>query len=380
MSMPSWAIINSLNAGISSTSVHSSYFPNEDNPQQTFLRLRQPINEASYPAPRVLKPGYTYRFSFGFVVPARLVPPVCTHEMSNHHVEQSHAMLPPSLGDHPGLAGNETCLDDICPSMCGILYRVCVSVQKKSKSDDNTIPKAVLSASKAVRVIPTVEEDPPMSVSEAGSGYCLSKEKKVKRAFLHNTLGRLVVDAAQPRPIQFSIPDCNSNKPATTAVTLNLRFEPVGDEQPPQLGTIRSGIRVFTFYSTNPWTDYPSPAFEKCLALFGYQVQTKTIAFPTLSIANLQWVKHPTCYTASAIVPIILPKDKIFVPTFHSCWLSRIYSLELGVSYHAPSVNIMTSTASLRIPIQVANERNNSASPQYPTPDDTTDAPPAYSD
>lgn len=324
------------------------------------------------------------------MVPARLVPSPCSHEMDNDQVEQSHTMLPPSLGDHPDLANNGSSrLDDMCPSMCAIAYRVGVSALKKSKSvgeNGETMANSVLSAYKTVRVIPAVEEDPPMSVSEAGSGYCLSKEKKVKRAFLHNTLGRLVVDAAQPRPIQFCVPESNFHKPATTTVTLNLRFEPVGDEQPPQLGTVRSSMRVYTFYSTNPWMDHPSPAFEKCLALFGYQVQTKTVTFPTLSIANLQWVKHPTCYTASAVVPIILPKDKVFVPTFHSCWLSRIYSLDLGVSYHAPNVNIMSSTVSLRIPIQVANERNRVASPEYsespdyPTPDDSTDAPPpAYS-
>lgn len=184
--------------------------------------------------------------------------------------------------------------------------------------------------------------------------------------------------AAQPRPIQFFVPNyCKSNESASTAVTLDLRFEPTGEEQPPQLGTVRSGIRVFTFSSTKPWTDYPSPAFEKCLALLGYQVHTKAVTCPTLSIADSQWMKHPTYYTTSVVVPITLPKDKVFVPTFHSCWISRIYSLDLSVSYHAPNVNIMTSTASLRIPIQVANERNNEAS-EYPIPEDGP--PPAYSD
>lgn len=367
---------------MSKISIQSPYFPNEERPQHTFLRLRQPVNEASYPAPRVLKPGFNYRFSFAFVVPARLVPPVCNHETSNDHVEHSHTLLPPTLGDHSDLADNGTCRpDDMCPSMCGISYRICVSVLKKSKGKNGTSSSVTLSASKTVRIIPTVEEDPPMSVSEVDSGYCMRKEKKVRRAFLHSTLGRLVVDAVQPKPIQFFVPHCTSNESATTAVTLNLRFEPVGEEQPPQLGTVRSGIRVFTFYSTNPWIDYPSPAFEKCLALLGYQMCAKTVSSPTLSIANSAWVKHPTYYTTSVVVPIILPKDKVFVPTFHSCWLSRIYSLDLGVSYHAPNVNIMTSTASLRIPIQVANERNNVASPEYPVPEENTDGPPpAYTD
>lgn len=381
--------------------MQSPYFLSEANPHQTFLKLHQPINGASYPVPRVLSPGYTYRFSFTFVVPSRLLPPACSHEKSNHHIERSHTLLPPTLGDAELACNGERRLDDMCPDMCAITYLIRVSVLKRPKSDGAPYD-AVMSTCKKVRIIPTVEEEPPVSITEVDSGYCMRKEKEVRRALLGDKLGRLVVSAAQPRPIQFCGLDCKSNEPASTAVTLNLRFQPAGDGQPPQLGAVRSGIRVFTFYSTHPWTDYPRPSFEKCWALLGCEVSAKTVTWPEFSIASAQWVKHrptlpdtspsipqysSTYYTASVVVPITLPKDKVFVPTFHSCRISRIYALDLSVSYHTPKVNLLTSTASLRIPIQIANQRNNEDSGSgistrilSPIPEGNADVPPAYSD
>lgn len=369
---------DSPSSGTSRISVQSPYFPNETHPHQTFLKLHQPINETFYPNPRVLRSGYTYRFSFAFVVPTCLLPPACSHEKSNYHIERSHTLLPPTLGELD-LASNGKCrLDDMCPDACGISYFIRVSVLKRSK-DDGTPCNTVVSRCKKVRVIPTVEEEPPLSIPEVDSGYCMRKEKDIRRSFLHK-LGRLVVSAAQPTPIQLTIPNCIPNESGSTVVTLDLQFQPVGEEQPPQLGSVRSGIRVFTFCSTHPWTDYPSPSFEKCLALLGCEVHSTTVTCPTLSIASTQWVKNPTNYTASVNVPITLPKDKFFVPTFHSCWISRIYSLGLSVSYHAAKVNIMNSTASLMIPIQIANQRNNEEC-GYQVPGGSIDVPPpAYSD
>jgi hypothetical protein len=60
-------------------------------------------------------------------------------------------------------------------------------------------------------------------------------------------------------------------------------------------------------------------------------------------------------YTASIIVPITLPPGKAFVPTFHSCLISRIYALELCVSYQTPNANALASSVTLKIPLQVTS-------------------------
>jgi hypothetical protein len=63
-----------------------------------------------------------------------------------------------------------------------------------------------------------------------------------------------------------------------------------------------------------------------------------------------------TYYTASVVIPISLPKNKTFVPTFHSCLISRTYSLDLSLTYHTPGANVLTPTVSLRLPIQVITQ------------------------
>ena len=94
--------------------------PGRTGAYQTFLRLRQPIEDSAYPMPRVLEAGRTYKFPFTFVVPDRLLPHVCSHAKTNAHVERSHTLLPPSLGD-PMLANDgKSLLNDLAPDMCRI--------------------------------------------------------------------------------------------------------------------------------------------------------------------------------------------------------------------------------------------------------------------
>lgn len=100
-------------------------------------------------------------------------------------------------------------------------------------------------------------------------------------------------------------------------------------------------------------------------------------------------------YTAKVLVPVTLPNTSdgrqassrssvpslpspgssrklIFVPTFHTCIISRIYALELGLSFVPvnaqgnSSTALTTSSITLRTPIQISQE---SAAPTFsPTP------------
>jgi hypothetical protein len=63
-----------------------------------------------------------------------------------------------------------------------------------------------------------------------------------------------------------------------------------------------------------------------------------------------------TYYTASVVIPITLPKSKAFVPTFHTCLMSRTYALDLSLSYHTPAANVITPTISLSLPLQFTSQ------------------------
>ncbi|OJI91280.1 hypothetical protein ASPTUDRAFT_299284 [Aspergillus tubingensis CBS 134.48] len=372
--------------GTSRTSVERQSMPGRTGAYHTFLRLRQPIDDSAYPTPRVLEPGRNYEFPFTFVVPERLLPHICNHAKTNLHVEQSHTLLPPTFGD-PMIASNrKSVIDDMAPEMCRISYLVRVTLQRKPVAQ-NASPVTLVSVGKKVRVIPAVDEEPPLNVDDNDGLYSVRKEKDVKRGLMRGKLGRLVLAAAQPKPVQLSPSDTGNCDSVSTVATMQLRFDPVGNEQPPRLGTVWSKLRVSTFYSSDPWGDYPSAACIKSWAQMGRAMYTETVPLSTMCVASAQWTKHTdtdtdlerrdsmhstsstdslpgpsasfagnTYYTASVVVPVTLPKSKSFVPTFYSCLIARAYALELSVSYHAANSRILTPTASLKVPLQLTCE------------------------
>ncbi|KAF3389608.1 hypothetical protein F1880_004473 [Penicillium rolfsii] len=369
--------------GTSRTTVERAACPGRTGSQQMFLKLRQPIDESEYPCPRIMEPGRTYSFPFTFVVPDRLLPQVCAHPRNNVHIHHAHTMLPPTLGD-PMLAGNgKTLLDDMAPDMSQISYIVRAAVLKRSSTDHGGL-KTMANIAKKVRIIPTVEEEPPINVADH-SYYYTRKEKSVKRGFLRGKLGRLVASASQPKPICLLPPSCESSETVNTMTTVHLRFDPVGDEQPPKLGSMTSKIKASTFYSAGPWEDFPMQSGSTPFSQVGQGLFTESVPISSMCVASAKWIKHSasaecerrdsvqsmtsddstgpstsfsgdTYYTASVVIPISLPNDKTFVPTFHSCLISRIYSLDLSLSYHTPGTNVLTPTISLRLPVQVITQ------------------------
>ncbi|CEN59287.1 Putative Arrestin (Or S-antigen), N-terminal domain protein (AFU_orthologue; AFUA_6G13380) [Aspergillus calidoustus] len=373
--------------GTQTVTVERGAVPGRSGATQTFLRLRQPMQDSSYPTPRVIEPARTYQFPFTFVVPRGLLPHVCSHSKKNAHVHHSHTLLPPSLGD-PMLAQNgKTLLDDMSPDMTRVTYQIRAEVLQKPVVGP---AKSLKVTQRKIRILPAVEEEPPLTVLDNDPVYRTRREKDVKRGTLRPRQGRLVAAASQPKPLQLNPPN-KEPESVSTAATVHLRFDPVGDEEPPRLGTIWSKLRVATYYAAHPWEDYPNSSAVSVVGMTGDGVYYDTVPLSKMCLASAQWTKHagntlvrrdslqstssaesitgPTAcfsgdvyYTASVVVPVTLPKDKAFVPTFHSCLISRVYTLDLCVSYHTPNMNILTPTVSLKIPIQLTFGSSNTDS------------------
>lgn len=283
------------------------------------------------------------------------------------------------------LAGNgTTLLDDIAPEMSQISYILRAAVLKRSSADQDTL-KTIANVGKKVRIIPIVEEEPPIDVVDHPY-YCTRKEKTVKRGFLRGKLGRMVASASQPQPIRLLPLSCEPSDTVSTMTTVQLRFDPVGDEQPPKLGSMTSKIKASTFYSYGPWEDFPMQSGSIPFSQVGRGLFNESVPISNMCVGSAKWVKHSTStstecerrdsmqsmtsdtssalstsssgtyYTASVVIPISLPKNKTFVPTFHSCLMSRTYSLDLSLTYHTPGANVLTPTISLRLPIQVITQ------------------------
>ncbi|PGG99548.1 hypothetical protein AJ79_08485 [Helicocarpus griseus UAMH5409] len=371
----------------------------------TFLRLTQPIEELQYPQPRIIEAGRTYTFPFTFVVPERLLPGACTHKHNHLQVHTAHTLLPPSLGD-PLLAGNGSkLLDDMAPQMTQIQYAVRAQLFRSSPTDGKI--RTSVDTKRTVRIIPAMDEAPPLSIDDDSDEYCMRKEKDVKKGALRGKLGRIVMAAAQPKA--FRVP---ASAPAdaasaaqseectpTTMATVHLRFDPINEsQQPPRLGMLWGKLKVHTFFATEPWSDLAAKSSSLSWAV-NKGIYTDTVPLACRCVASATWHKHTsstntststtpsttppsslhrrpstqsttsidssltgpsasysgtTYYTASILVPITLPKNRTYLPTFHSCLSSRAYSLEISLSYHTPSANLTVPTLAIRLPIQVA--------------------------
>lgn len=61
--------------------------------------------------------------------------------------------------------------------------------------------------------------------------------------------------------------------------------------------------------------------------------------------------------------PDICAGNKVFMPSFHSCLISRVYALDLCLSLNTPSPSVSDPTLHVKLPIQVSSEGNPHAQP-----------------
>ncbi|KAI4134067.1 MAG: hypothetical protein LQ347_001836 [Umbilicaria vellea] len=357
-----------------------------------FLELKQPINAAASPEDQVVEAGHPYKLSFMFVIPEHLLPQACRHAVDNDHVCEAHLSLPPSLGDPLPPGDGKPLMDDLAPDMSTVSYAVKVRITRNRESDGK--PVILADIAKKIRVIPAYDEHPPLNV-QAGkdNDYSLRKEKDLKKGMFKGKLGRLTVEAMQPRSLRLHAPRSESSCRVTTMATLNLRFDPAEESaQAPRLGQLVTNLKAATFFASIPMREIPSDSaafrFDSRRGLF-----VETVNLSSRNVGSVQWEKHtttsyadrvnsvhsvssavsipePSCayigktyYTSSIIVPVTLPENKSFVPTFHTCLISRIYLLDFSLSVHTPGTSVTAPIMHLKVPVQVSSERNANAQP-----------------
>ncbi|KAG9656257.1 hypothetical protein KCU61_g6162, partial [Aureobasidium melanogenum] len=342
-----------------------------------FLKLRQPISESSYPQPRVFEPGRTYEFPFVFVVPQHLLPRVCKHEVHHESLRDCHLQLPPSLG-------TITSHDDMSPDMAKIQYQIAARIT--AANDINGTPKHLATRMKTIHIVPTVNEQPPVNVL-GDSDYILRSEKSIKKGMFKGKLGTLVIEAEQPKSLRLPKSYNPEESTISTVAIVKLRFDPaVANSQPPRLGSLSSKLKATTWYATGARMDIPTR--KDCLYDHRQGLHSVSIGLSSRCMGNVEWVsrtesafdeeqlvrrdsglsqqevpKYPSpstkykganFWTAEIVVPVALPKDKHFVPSFHSCLTSRTYSLNLSLGIHSAGVGF--PSVELKLPLQISTE------------------------
>ena len=358
---------------------------------QSFLRLVQPMDTTAMPDSKIMRAGTVYTFPFTFNVPEGLLPQACSHPKDDTFPADGHLSLPPSLGDPLTATMGKSLMDDMAPDMGSIAYAIrCRVTSGRGASGKH---KVLVEGLKKLRIIPAVQENPPLSVrGGVDDDYKLRKEKSIKKGLFKGKLGRLVIQSTQPASLRLPPVRSQDSKPVSTMATVNVRFDPANDNsEPPHLNSLQAKLKVATFFASVPLSDIPMKADD-----FYYSsvkgLYTENINLSSRCLASQPWEKHTspasngrrntrslaavatsipepssayngnTFYTACVVVPISLPQgNKVFVPSFNTCLMSRVYSLDLYMSINTPSAAITDPTLHLRLPIQVSAEGNPNA-------------------
>ncbi|TKA33319.1 hypothetical protein B0A50_00872 [Salinomyces thailandicus] len=349
-----------------------------------FLKLTQPGLEARYPEDKVLKAGQTYDFPFVFAVPQQLLPRICQHKVQSPAVRDAHLQLPPTLGDKDSNSQNGG-LDDMAPDMASVRYGVFAKVTKMKITSEETIKVSLASKARKLRISPAVDEQPPLDAGGDGSEYTLRKEKTLRKGMLKGKLGTLVMEALQPPSLRMK-PNHDPDTRTTTMATVLLRFDPADESaQPPRLGTMSSKLKVSTYFSSTARQSFPSKSAS--LLDLSQGLHSEQLNLSSRCMGNVEWTKTTTpkpptvrrdsatslspppppsplssdkykgksYYTARLLIPIMLPTtSKTFVPTFHSCLISRQYALKLDLTI--PGTGGIAPSMDLRLPLQVSQE------------------------
>jgi len=174
----------------------------------------------------------------------------------------------------------------------------------------------------------------------------------------------------------------------TTMVDVMLRFYPVSETAKlPRISTLKTRILVSNFYASSVRTGIPNAHDTMLDSRQG--VHISKVKLPTRNYDDLSWQRVPyvpLCptqpevtgrgkrhdsiastfslgsrrdsasaepihsYIAQLEIPLVLPDHKVFVPTFHSCLISRTYTLQFLLEVAG------SSTMELRVPVQIYHD------------------------
>jgi hypothetical protein len=324
----------------------------------------------------MLEAGRTYVFPFIFVVPQYLLPHVCKHEIKHETIRDCHLQLPPSLG-------NVSPHDDLSPDMAKIQYQIAACITLAS--DISNTSKNTVTRMKTVRIVPNVSEQPPVHIL-GNTDYTLRSEKSIKKGLFKGELGTLVIEAEQPRSLRLPKSYDPEGSVVSTVATVKLRFDPADKKShPPRLGSLRRKLKSTTFYTTSARIDLPKKKdviFDHkqgsysvdvglsscCMGSVAWTPQrertpeVEQLARRESSLSHQGIPKYPSpstnykgqnFWTAEIVVQVALPKNKQFVPTFHGCLISRVYSLNLSLGIHSARVGL--AYVELELPLQISS-------------------------
>ena len=353
---------------------------------RTFLKLRMPLAPSDLPESHIFKAETRYAIPFNFIVPHQLTLGACNHQCENAAVREQHLKMPPSLG------GWEA--DDQAPEMARVEYAITARATKKQTATPSNTKVKLFEQSKKLKLLPARSEEPPLDITVRDERYVLSKTKEIRKSVFSGKSGRLTASATQPGAAMLS-GDAHSMSSTRTQVRFEFASSRPG-ATPPKINSVSAKLQAITFFSAraanhlpnlgprNKQNSNPSLTYSTSVSLFNSPVEKMTWAqhdiaserrdsgyssvgaeeapgsgnetegpiYPHRQGKSKKIKSCPVRHTATLDVPISIPtgNKNIFVPSFHSCVVSRTYTLQLHISTGS------NTTISLFLPLQIGVE------------------------
>ncbi|KAG8409119.1 hypothetical protein J3459_017777 [Metarhizium acridum] len=361
-----------------------------------FMKLVMPVCPNSLPANKIFAAGQEYSFQFHFVLPFHLTIGSCRHKCVSPAVREQHLRPPPTMGFWES--------DDQSPQMTQIKYVITVLATRTFPA--GFLPVRVIAESCMIKVLPAFPEDAPLDITPVDEGYTLSRSKTIRKNFVASKLGRLTATAAQPKAVMLS-PD--GHVASATSCRLTLVFDSMSIDTPsPKINSVSGKLTSHTYFDVSFMNRLPNlgnrTSFE-ATSPYKYTTSNKLFSLP---VGDLSWreehgesaweevmfplsrepsvltqedelptapgnpsrrasavtcpdmsltASRPRRYVSELDIQFTIPNNnkKMFLPTFHSCRISRTYTLDLCLS-----VGQTFSTLSLVVPLQIGVESDNS--------------------
>lgn len=381
----------------------------------TFLKLVMPIPSSTYPVPRVLENGKTLTIPFNFVIPNQLTIGACNHNVQTDQVRDQHVLLPPSMGKEweiddmaPTMASVEYNIKARVlhqPNLGGERIRI-MEARKSIHVLPASPEEPPLNITENDRLYCMYKKKSLRKFLSSKIGT-LTAEAIQPRAAILQSNGRTMTSTPMAQ-IRLKYEPTSSQQllppPSITSisgkVTAHTFFNAGTTPTFPNLGnwtadysTDKRGV-----YSTSvplpklsvvhptTWQQHPcslerrDSGYASDRSSSASETETRQLIPPLLSsssspppttssmpssrssFSSTKKAKPSSSsssiyLTSTLSIRLPLPLDRrTFIPTFHSCIASRVYTLTLSVTAAVAGSTSASTTFSLTLPLQVAVE------------------------
>jgi hypothetical protein len=217
--------------------------------------------------------------------------------------------------------------NDFAPQACRIVYTIQLTIRHKHLASGRI--NTTLTKELKLRIKPATSSQ-PFPFKEAGfctQGFPVHGKPATVLGRSKSKLGTLSMAIEEP-PV-FCIP-LRDSASLVSSVRISVIYTPNADPTFPRFRSVGGHLSSTTFFTTDRHSDFP----EKEKGLLGTALNFDTVQFLPFSrsFASLDWDNDGRDrYTATLLVPITLPRQN-FIPTFHTCLISRVYTLLLKVA------------------------------------------------